>query len=179
MNKSEIRSKVIEILQAGVGKSEAFSRLSVEAANDKFLATCIASHAGVDVRQKYGTKVYVLMGLLTVFATVKFLILFSLLAEASPALRWGASGFSMLILLAFVWGFYKYSEVAYKLFIVLSISQSSKLFDGFEQNPMFGLITLGVAAGFVFFVWHLKGKLFPDMGFFSPKKVNGQFIFST
>lgn len=178
MNKKEIKSKVNELLAAGVAKADVFARLSGQGVKGNRLAYYIASHASHRLCDQYAGKVNILITLMFVQALLGFFMGFVIGAKLGPNAQWVAGAFVASIPLLFAWGFYKNYAGAYNAYILLSIVQLPKQFSGFSDNPIATSIGLAVGIGILIFVWYLQQKIFPDFAFIAPKKIKGQYVFS-
>lgn len=178
MNKKEIKSKVNELLVAGVAKAEVFAQLSGQGIKDNQLAYYIVSHASLNLGDQYAGKVNILITLMFVQSLLGFFMGFVIGAKIGPNAQWVVGAFVASIPLLFAWGFYKNRAGAYNVYILLSIIQLPKQFSGFSDNPVATSIGLAVGIGLLTFVWYLRQKMFPDFAFISPKKIKGQYVFS-
>jgi len=115
------------------------------------------------------------MGIQVVFA---FLLCLAIGAKIGPNAKWIIAGLAALIPLLFAWGFYKFNVGTYNAFIFLSIIQLPKAFQGFTKSPTESSIGIAIAIGMIAYVWYVRGKLFPDFAFITPKKFNGQYVFT-
>jgi hypothetical protein len=62
--------------------------------------------------------------------------------------------------------------------VILTVSQISRMFKGYEEDPVMTVVGVVITLGMVFFVALVKNLLFPDLGFVGSKKVKGQYVFS-
>ena len=67
---------------------------------------------------------------------------------------------------------------AYTVYVLLTISQVSRMFKGYEEDPLSTVIAVGITLAIVFYAAWIKTLLFPDLGFIGAKKIKGQFVFS-
>ena len=71
-------------------------------------------------------------------------------------------------------GFYTHRVGAYNAYILLSVIQLPRSFEGFTSSPVATLIAVGLSVGVLAFVWYVRSKLFPDFAFITPKKIRGR-----
>lgn len=178
MNKKEIKAKVTELLLSGVAKMEVFTQLSGQGVKDKHLAYFIASHADLNRCTEHDRKVNVIIGLMGIQAVFAFLLCLAIGVKIGPNAKWIIAGLAALIPLLFAWGFYKNNVGTYNAFIFLSIIQLPKAFQGFTKSPTASSIGIAIGIGMIAYVWYVRGKLFPDFAFITPRKINGQYVFT-
>jgi hypothetical protein len=112
-------------------------------------------------------------------AAIAFLLGFGIGVKIGPNARWIIGGIIALIPLLFAWGFYKNSAATYNAYIFLSIIQLPKQFEGFSSSPVATTIGFAIGILLVAFIWYVRRKIFPDFAFITPKKVKGQYVFSS
>lgn len=179
MNKNEIQAAVIDMLGSGMGKTEVFAKLSGQGMKDSRLAYMVASYADPARCDEHDRKVNILITIMFIQAVIAFLMGFSIGAQIGPNAKWVVSGLIAAIPLLFAWGFYRHKVGAYNIYIVLTIIQFPRSLDGFASNPVINGIALAINLAVLAYVMYVRQKLFPDFIFISPKKVKGQYIFSS
>lgn len=177
MNKAEIKSKVDELLSSGVAKSEVFAQLSGQGAKDSQLAYFIASYPDPVRCDEHSGKVNVLITLMLIQALIAFLLGFGIGAKIGPNAKWIVGALIALIPLLFAWGFYANRVGTYNAYMLLSIVQLPKSFEGFSSAPFVSSIALAIGIGLIAYVWYVREKIFPGFAFTTPKKVKGQYVF--
>lgn len=178
MNKKEIQASVRQLLDRGVPRSEVFARLSGQGMKDSRLAYFIASRVDPARREQHRGKVRVLVALMVVLALIGFVVGFGTGARIGPNAKWiFAFGIALLTLL-FAWGFHAARVGFYNAYILLSIIQIPKSFEGFAADPLSASIGLAFNGGLLAFTWYVRHCLFPDFNFLNPRKVKGQYVFS-
>ena len=179
MEKSEVKQMARELLAAGQGKTATFAQLSGKGMKDKQLATVIASHPDPELTEVHRGKVRVLIVIMLIQAILAFFVGYGIGYKIGPNAPWIASALMTLVPLAFAWAFYTNKAVAYEAYVMLSILGVARTLDGFVTAPastLAGLITSAALCGFVLYV---QSKVFPDLRFLWPRKVNGKFVFSS
>jgi len=83
-----------------------------------------------------------------------------------------------LIPLFLVWGFYNHRVGAYNAYIILALPQFPRSLERFTSSPPTAAIALAISIAILAFVWYVRGKIFPDFVFVSPRKIKGKYIFS-
>ncbi|WP_431096569.1 hypothetical protein [Polaromonas aquatica] len=179
MEKSEVKRMVRELLAAGQGKTVTFAQLSGQGLKDKQLAMVIASHADPELTEAHRGKVRVLIVIMLIQAILAFFVGYGIGYKMGPNAPWIASALMALVPLAFAWAFYANKAGAYEAYVWLSILGVARTLDGFAATPSSTLAGLLISATLCGFVLYVQSKVFPDLGFLSPKKVNGKFVFSS
>lgn len=180
MNKKEIKNKVYELLAIGKTKSEVFSQISGQGANEKQLAFIIASYANPDRCNKQRTNVNILITIMAIEALLAFVVGFGVGAQIGPNARWVVAILCLCIPAFFAWGFHANRVGAYTGYILLSLIQLPKTLAGLASNPnpTATFIMIAINLCILSYVWYVRGKIFPDFAFTGPKKINGQYVFS-
>ena len=179
MNKNEIQAAVTDMLGKGMGKSAVFAELSGQGVKDSRLAYMVASYADPDRCDAHDRKVNILVTIMFVQAVIAFLMGFAIGAQIGPAAKWVIGGLIAAIPLLFAWGFYRHKVGAYNTYLLLTIIQLPRSLDGFATNPVATGIALALNVAVLAYVLYVRQKLFPDFVFVTPKKVKGQYVFSS
>jgi len=179
MNKQEVKARIAELISTGVAKSEIFKQLSGQGLKDSKIAYLIAAHADPALCAEHRGKVKLLIGLMVFQSLLCFVGGFFLGAAIGPNAKWIFALICLVIPLLFAWGFYKNFAGAYNGYILLSIVNLPKSLEGFMQDPISSFIGLAITIGIVVFVWHVRSKLFPDFALITPKKIKGEYVFSS
>ncbi|WP_342454855.1 MULTISPECIES: hypothetical protein [unclassified Pseudomonas] len=130
------------------------------------------------LREKHSLKVTLLVVLTCIQALIGAVFGFFLFYDATPVLALIMLLIAGGIPLLFAWGFYKNVAAAYTVYVLLTISQVSPMFKGYEEDPLSTVIAVGITLAIVFYAAWIKSLLFPDLGFIGAKKIKGQFVFS-
>lgn len=178
MNKKEIKAKVTELLLSGVTKMEVFTQLSGQGIKDSQLAYFIASHADPGLCTEHDRKVNIIIGLMSIQTVLAFLFSLAIGAKIGPNAKWIIASLGALLPLLFAWGFYKHRVGVYNAYIILSIIQLPRSFEGFTESPTASAIGLAMSLGMLAYISYVRGKLFPDFAFISPRKIKGQYVFT-
>jgi hypothetical protein len=178
LDKKEIKRQLVEMLEAGRSKTETFKALSGGAVKDRVLAAWIGGRPDPALRAKHSLKVTLLVVLTCIQALIGSVVGFFLFYDASAGLALTMLLIAGGIPLLFAWGFYKNVAAAYTVYVLLTISQVSRLFKGYEEDPLSTVIAVGITLAIVFYAAWIKSLLFPDLGFIGAKKIKGQFVFS-
>jgi hypothetical protein len=179
MDKKEIKKKVNELIASGVPKSDVFEQLSGQGAKDNQLALFIASYADPRLCVEYDGKVSILVTLMLIQSLLGFFAGYGIGASMGPIAQWIFGVMVAFIPLLFALGFYKHFAGTYNAYILLTIIQLPKQIAGLATAPAAATaIALLVNLGILAYVWYVRKKIFPDFGLFSPKKSNGQYVFS-
>lgn len=178
MNKKEIQASVNDLLAKGMAKSEVFAQLSGQGVKDSQLASFIAAYADPARCDEHERKVNILVTIMFVQAVIAFLMGLAIGAKIGPNAKWIVSGLIALIPLLFAWGFYRHKAGAYNAYLLLTIIQLPRAFEGFASNPVASSVALAINLSVLAYVWYVRQKIFPDFAFITPKKVKGQYVFT-
>jgi hypothetical protein len=178
LDKKEIKRQLAAMLEAGRSKTETFKAFSGGAVKDRVLAYWIGARADPALREKHALKVNILLALMCVQALLGAVSGFYLGSTIGPGAVVFFTLFAVLVPLAFAWGFYKNSARAYTLYLILTVSQISRMFKGYEDDPVMTVAGFVITLGIVCFVAWVKVLLFPDLGFVGSKRVKGEYVFS-
>jgi hypothetical protein len=63
--------------------------------------------------------------------------------------------------------------------LLTGLVMPQKLLEQFIPGPAGELIGSVLSAAQIVFVWYVRSKLFPDLGFFGARKVNSRYVFSS
>ncbi|MET0845863.1 MAG: hypothetical protein ABWY46_06685 [Pseudomonas sp.] len=178
MDKKEIKRQLVAMLDAGRSKTETFKAFSGGAVKDRALAYWIGARPDPALREKHSLKVNILIALTCIQALLGAVSGFFLGSMIGPGAVVFFTLFAALVPLAFAWGFYKYVPQAYTIYVILTVSQVSRMFKGYEEDPVMTVVGVAITLGMAFFVALVKNLLFPDLGFIGAKKVKGEYVFS-
>jgi hypothetical protein len=179
MNKKEIQAKVTKLLLSGAAKSEVFAQLSGQGVKDSQLAYLIASYADPNRCDEHDRKVNILITIMFIQAAIAFLIGFGIGAKMGPNAKWIIGTLVALIPMLFAWGFYKHRVGAYNAYILLTIVQLPKSFEGFSLTPIASSVGIAISIGLLAYVWYVRDKLFPGFAMMTPKKIKGKYVFAS
>lgn len=179
MTKNEMKLMVRELLTAGTPKSQVFAQLRGKGIKDKHLAFAIASYADPIRCSQHDHEVNVLITIMFVQALIGFLLGYYAGAEIGPNAKWILAIIIASIPLLFAWGFYMHRVTAFHVYIVLTMVQMPNVLKGFSVQPVATTIALVINLSVLAYVYYLRDKLFPDFAFISPKKLKGEYKFSS
>ena len=179
MNKKQIQAEITKRLSNGESKSAVFRLLRGGDVSDRKIAHYIASYADPKLCQRHAK----LIKAMVVIAWIQLAFaVFSAFTVGQQMSLFGTiivvgliSAFAYL----FVWGFSRSKAWVYNVSIFLSIVNLPKALKGFAEDPLTSSIAFAVSLVLIAFTWHVRGKLFPDFLFMSPKKINGSYAFSS
>jgi len=179
LDKKEIKKEVTEMLNSGKPKSEVFQTLSGGVVKDNQLAIFIASHPYPNLYEEHYKKINVLISLMFIQALFGVFLGFGIGSEMGPTAMWVFAALIALIPLLFAYGFYKNHAGTYNAYILLTIIQLPKMFTGITQTPVASAIGIVIGLSILGYVWYVRSLLFPDFTFITPKKIKGQYAFSS
>lgn len=179
MDKKESKRQLVAMLESGRSKTEIFKTLSGGEVKDRVLAYWIGAYADPALCQRHSGKIKTLLLLTIAQALLGAVSGYFLGSMIGPSAAMAFTLFAAVVPLLFAWGFYKNVAQVYTIYVILSLSQFPKMFQGFEEDPLLTLVGAGITLGMVFFAAYLKTLLFPDLGFLGSKKVKGHYVFSS
>ena len=179
MKKRKIQANARFALDRGITRAEVFEHLRGRGMKDGELAYFVASHVDPARRLMHGTKVKVLVALMIVLAAIGFVSGLGVGAKIGPNAKWLVASGVALVSLLFAWGFHSYRVGAYNAYILLSIIHLPRSLDGFTAEPFATSIGFVATVALLAYVCLVRYCLFPDFTFLSPRKVKGQYAFSS
>ncbi|AOI94787.1 hypothetical protein [Burkholderia sp. LA-2-3-30-S1-D2] len=178
MNKKEAKTRIAALLSAGARKADVLAELAGQGLKDRVLARLIASRPDPELcrKNKVHTRVLIALGIaqLLISVALAYLILVDGLNMGAAVLF---LALTVPLSLLFIWGFATHRVSAYHAFIILSLLQVPKTIADLGRDPSTALPTLGVTVILVGYVWFVRNRLFPDFGWFAPRKVEGRYAF--
>lgn len=178
MDKKEIKARVHDLLATGTAKSTVFAQLSGQGVKDSQLAHMIASYADPARCDAQAGKVKLLAFLMVLQAIAAFFLGFGIGSAIGPNARWIVAGVAALIPLLLAWGFDDHRAWAYNAYIVLTLVQLPRSFEGFAAAPTSALVFPAINIALLGFVWYLRSKIFPDFAFINVRKSKGSYVFA-
>jgi len=179
MNTREMKSKIKTSISSGLTKSQVFAQLSNPETNVRRLASLIAAHPDPRLRAEHNGKVTILLALMLVQSLLIFFAMVGALGESDSGGKWVVGALIAPIPLLFAWGFYRNVAAAYTIYIGLAIIQMPKLLEGATSEPISTVIAFALNVAMLAFVWYVRNKLFPDLSFLGPRKLHGQYVFTS
>ena len=179
MNKKEIKAEIQTLLSRGESKSAVFARFTGQGLSDRVLANLIASHASPGLCDRHEKLIDAMIVISWLQMALGVLIGIGLSINLGLVAILIITGLIAAFCDLFVWGFTHNKAWAYNATILLSVVNLPKGLEDFNTSPISTLAALVLGVGLIAFTWYVRTKLFPDFAYISPKKVNGQFVFST
>lgn len=179
MNKKEVKAEIQQSLSRGESKSRVFHQFSGKGLSDRVIANLIASHASPELCDRHAKLIDAMIVISWLQLALGVLIGIGLVIDLSLTAGLIITGLIAGFCYLFVWGFTHNKAWAYHATILLSIVNLPKGLEDFGSSPISSLVGLTLGAGLIAFTWYVRSKLFPDFAFISPKKVKGQFVFSS
>jgi hypothetical protein len=178
MTRKQIQAKVRELINDGAEREQVFVQFARHGVKAGELAYYISSCAGPVRRDEHHGKVLVLLALMVFQTLIAFLAGYGIAAKLGPNTGWIGGILVALFAISIGWGFYKNWIGAYNAYIFLTVIELSPSFDRFAANPIPTVLAAIFNIALLAFVWYVRGKLFPDLVFLSPKKVRGRYVFT-
>ncbi|VWB44956.1 permease [Burkholderia lata] len=178
MNRKEAKTRIAVLLSAGTRKADALAELSGQGLKDRVLAHLIASRPDPERCRKNKLHIRILVALGIAQLAISLVLAYYFFAT-------GAGNGLVLVFLAltvplsllFIWGFATHRVGAYHAFIVLSLLQVPKTIAELGRDPSTALPSLAITVLLVGYVWFVRNRVFPDYGWFTPRKVEGRYAF--
>ncbi|MBJ9963542.1 permease [Burkholderia seminalis] len=178
MNRKEAKTRIAVLLSAGTRKADALAELSGQGLKDRVLAHLIASRPDPERCRKNKVHIRILVALGIAQLAISLMLAYYFFAS-------GAGNVLVLVFLAltvplsllFIWGFATNRVGAYHAFILLSLLQLPKTIAELGRDPSTALPSLLITALLVGYVWYVRNRMFPDYGWFAPRKVEGRYTF--
>lgn len=177
MNKKEIKAAAKAQLQSGASKNSVFQSLRGQDMKDAQLAMVIVSYADPKLCEEHAGKVKILVGLMYVYSAFAFLAGMFAIPDMSPVGKLMLGAFCAAFSLLFAWGFKHHKLAAYTIYIFLTIIQLPKQVIALISHPDPSIVAILLGIAMLAYVWFVRQKLFPEMGFVTPLKVKGQYVF--
>lgn len=180
MNKKELKQKIEEMINSGKSKEETFQRLVAKGENTRTVATLIASYQNLNNYEKNYSKVNTLITVMFIWALFNAFSGYFAGLEISIPYAWFMAFIAAIIPLMYAYGFYKNHVKAYNIFIALGLVSIGFVLLSFMKLPFKeAAISLTVNIVMLAHVWYVRSLLFPDFYILGPKKVNGQYVFTS
>ncbi len=179
MDKKRMRTRARELLVNGMTKSKVFEQLSGQGVKDAPLAYFIASYVHPARREAHRGKIRILIAIMLIQALIGFafgFVLGGVMGGPYAALIVGS--LIAAIPLWIGWGFHKNWVGAYNAYIVLTIIQGYRMFDGFTSAPIATSVVVVINLAILLLVWHVREKIFPGFLLATPKKARGRYVFT-
>ena len=175
MDKKEIRARADYMLASGRPRAEVFDLLAGRGLKDSALAYHVAAWPAPDRVEAQHGKVRVLIWVMAAQALLAFALGFGIGLNMSAGARWTMAFLIAAIPLLFAWGFHKNKVGAYNAYLLLSVIQLPRQFDGFSESPIASSLAIAVGLAILGFVAMVRHRLFPDFVWLSPRKVKGRY----
>ncbi|AXF23016.1 permease [Burkholderia pyrrocinia] len=186
MNRKEAKTRIAALLSAGTRKADVLADLSGQGLKDRVLARLIASRPDPERCRKNKVHVWILIALGIAQLAISLLLAYYFSAAAGDRGVSGALGNRLVVVflaltvplsLLFIWGFATHRAGAYHAFILLSLLQLPKTIADLGRDPSSALPSLAITLVLVGYVWFVRNRMFPDYGWFTPRKVEGRYAF--
>ena len=177
MDKKEIKAEIRQLLPT-MNRKDIYQSLLEKGVHRETAARCLASSPDMTAAAFHKDKTNILItGMLLLMAASIVLFLFVGLLDKSTDVGLVIGSIALFSLLL-SWGFYKNSLLAYNVYIVIALIQFPSLFEDFMASPVMNMIMLSINVFLFALVWFLRSKIYPDGGWFGPRKVKGNYVFT-
>jgi hypothetical protein len=180
MNNKELKHTIAKMIDSGKPKQEIFQALIAKGENISTVANLLASHPSQHAYEQNHKKINILIAFMFIWALISAPNGYITGLKTSIEYGWTLAFLSFLVPLLYAYGFYKNYAKAYNIFITIGLIS---IFFGFAK--LFKLpnadtyISLCFNTLLLVYAWYLRTQLFPDFFILSPKKVNGQYAFTS
>ncbi|MEY4766016.1 MAG: hypothetical protein RI907_2689 [Pseudomonadota bacterium] len=178
MKKKAIQAEVQRMLEMGLAKAQVLRHLVASGAQPRAAAHAIASYPQPELLAKHAKLVdamVVISWLQLAFTVLICLVIglrYGLLPTAIITALVGAFGY------LFVWGFNHNRAWAYNATLIMGIVNLPQQMGGLLTDPASSAIGLTLSAALMGFAWFVRTRIFPDFAFISPRKANGEYVFT-
>ncbi|CAG9246556.1 conserved membrane hypothetical protein [Paraburkholderia unamae] len=178
MDKKEAIARMEEMLSAGAKKQDVFAALSGNGVKDRILAYRIAAYADPQRCGANRMHIRAVIVIACIELALGMLVAFGAGVQISAGTGLFIAAIAALFGILFVWGFARNRANIYNGFILLSLTQLPRAFQGFSTEPGTTAIAAAINVAVIAYVWFVRNRLFPDFAFISPRKMNGRYVFS-
>ena len=176
--KQQLQADIDQRLSDGQAKARIFQALSGRGLSDRRLAWLLASRPHPELLARHGGLV---KSMLTIswfqFATVLILCLWS-----TRTLGWFAalvaSAVGCGVVYLFIWGFRHHRAWVYTLSVVCGVLNLPEAVSSSFDKPLSGGVGLLMSLALLGFTWHVRRRLFPDLGWGGARKSGGTYRFT-
>lgn len=174
------------LMSAGTRKADVLADLSGQGLKERVLAGLIASRPDPERCRKNKVHVRILVAIGIVQLANSLMLAYDYATAADGIGVSGALGAGLAVLLLtltvmlsllFIWGFATHRVGAYHAFILLALLQLPRTVAALGRDPSSALPSLVVTVLLVGYVWFVRNRMFPDYGWFTPRKVAGRYAF--
>ena len=180
MNKSELKQTIASMVDSGKKKQDIFQTLIANGENKSTVANSIASHPNQHSYKQNHKKINILIAAMFIWALFNAPNGYFIGIKTSSSYAWSLAFISALIPLLYAYGFYKNYAKAYNIFLALGLISLFIGLTRFLKLPNIEvIITICFNITLLAYVWYVRSQLFPDFFILGPKKVNGQYVFTS
>ena len=176
LNKKEAIKIIQDRILKNVPRQEILNELSEQYYDKNKITALIASTIDPQTKEKYKILNNLLLGLLAVTIIAKILIGIVLLSTLSPLLI--PIAFALpIITIWFALEVSKFKGYIYNILGLLAIASIFNAISNIRESGIYGIIDVVIVIAICGLSFYLGNKMFPNYGFFGPKKdTEGNFI---
>jgi hypothetical protein len=176
LNKKEAFKTIQNRLQENIPRQEILDELSELYFDKKTISAIIASTPDPQTRIKYKALNNLLLGLLALTITIKILVSALLLSSLSLFLI-PIAFFVPFMTIWFAIEVSNFKGYIYNLLGLLAILGIFKTISNIGESGIYGIIDIAIMIAISLLSFYLGNKMFPNYGFFGPKKdTNGNIL---
>lgn len=176
--KQRLKSDIDHRLAQGQAKAGIFQALSGQAFSDRRLAWLLAARPHPVLVQRHARLIKAMVGI----SWFQFVVVLLLCLWASRSFgliaALVASAVACGIVYVFIWGFRHNRAWVYTLSIVLGVLNLPEAISSALEKPFVGGLGLLASLALLALTWHVRARLFPDLGFAGARKQGGAYRFT-
>lgn len=176
MKKPDLKRRINQLLTAGAERAAVFTHLRGRVPDNE-LAHLIVSHADPRRCAAHLLKIRILV---VAVALEGLLALLPLTDFGLGSLAFWLFGSVIVAVHAlFAWGIHRHAAMAYTAYVVLSVVEIGTHFDNFRTHPVSVVVGTVIGLAIIGFALRVRALLFPDLGVMGPRRVKGEYRFSS
>ncbi len=179
MTKKEIKQEISELMRVNTSKHEVYKTLTEQGENASLVAYYIASTPNEIIYGQNYKKVNILIAIMFIKSLLGALNGYFVGLKYGSIAALFAALLGALFPLLFAYGFYKNDVRAYNIYILLTLAVLPQALIEITREPVIASFCLVIILAVLAFVWYVRSCLFPDFKFIWPRKVNGQYVFTS
>jgi hypothetical protein len=176
LNKKEAIKTIQDRILENIPRQEILNELSEQYYDKNTISALIASTIDPQTKEKYQLLNNLLLGLLALTIIAKILIGIVFLSSLSPLLI-PVAFVLPIITIWFAFEVSKFKGYIYNILGMLAIAGIFNTISNMRESGIYGLIDVVIVLAICVLSFYLGKKMFPNYGFFGPKKdTEGNFL---
>ena len=176
---NEARLRLSNMLAMGMRKQDVFAALCQEGFKEKQAAYLIASHLAPVNAQKNQMHVFLLVAMASIQLLLGLFSIYSLTEGGHLPIIFTLVAFLLIALIcgAFIYGFAKRFLGAFNAYMMLTLVSMPRQMIEFRDDPLVTLLGLAISVATAGYVMFVRAKLYPDFMLFTPRRIDGKYVF--